>query len=358
MVISGSPALHGEVGRVATAAAVGLVIVQSVEQGSGQWENMAAILVGSDVEVRLPGWRGPVVMVGPAEDLERMWLQASVLGADRVAVLPASAQWLANYLTRLREPTAGAVVVGIVGGCGGAGASTLSILFAAGAAAWGFPVLLVDGDQWGGGLDFAMDAGELPGLRWPDLFNASGPINAEQLASALPKAAGISLLAWAGAPADSPGHLDFRATAAIGEVMQAARSSFGLVVIDVGRSPESLAALGVHCDGFVVVVPSRFQAAAAAARLVRDLPPAPVGLLVRGPFRDGVDSQVVAAAVGIPCIGVMPELRGIADVLDDGHLLGLLKRRKVRHLNAGLLDWLEDRGGSGFAPAQPWRASA
>ncbi|PYI66148.1 hypothetical protein CVV68_15225 [Arthrobacter livingstonensis] len=342
MVISGSPALQGDVGRVSAAAAVGLVIAETVEQSGGRWGDVAAILIGSDVAGGLSGWRGPTVVVGPAEDAGRMWLQASRLGADRVAVLPDSAQWLANYFTRLREPAAGAGVVGIVGGCGGTGASTLAALVAGHAAATGTRVLLVDGDPWGGGLDAVVAADDLPGLRWPDLLHASGAINPEQLAASLPQFAGVSLLSWSAA--DDGGSGDALAAAAAGEVMRAAREAYGLVVVDVGRSTESLSGIGVHCDGFVMLVPGRLRAAAASGRVLQAMPAAPVGLVARGPLRDGVDPQLVAAAVGVPCVGYFPQLKGLEETLDAGRLQDVAKGRKVRRLAGGILGWLEGEG--------------
>lgn len=343
MVISGSPALHGEVGRVSAAAAVGLVIAETVEQCGGRWDGIAAILIGSDVEGGLPGWRGPTVVVGPAGDSGRMWLQASQLSADRVAVLPDSAQWLANYLTRLRDPGSGAGILGVVGGCGGSGASTLAALLAAGAAVRGTRTLLVDGDEWGGGLDVAIAAEGAAGLRWPDLRNASGAINPEQLAASLPQAAGMSLLSWG----PQSGASQVRSPGATGtsEAMHAAREAYGLVVVDLGRSPDSVAALGAHCDSFVVVVPGRLRAAAAAARVLAELPAAPVGLAIRGPMLDGVDAALVAATVGAPPIGEFPRLRRVGDALESGRLRDVARGRRMRALITGVLDWMAMEGG-------------
>ncbi|MCQ9165158.1 MULTISPECIES: septum site-determining protein Ssd [unclassified Arthrobacter] len=336
MVVSGSPALHGEVGRVCAAAAVELVIAETVDQSGGRWADMAAVLIGSDVPGGLPGWRGPTVVVGPAGDAGRMWLQASRLGADRVAVLPDSAQWLANYFTRLREPAAGPGIVGIVGGCGGAGASTLAALVAGQAASRGIRVLLVDGDPWGGNLDAAVAADALPGLRWPDLLHASGAINPEQLAASLPQLAGMSLLSWGGGAEAGGGDR----AAAEAEVMRAARDAYGLVVVDVGRSAGPADGLGMHCDGFVMLVPARLRAAAAAQRVLQALPAAPVGLVVAGPLRNGVDAHMVSDAVGVPLVGHLPRIKGMEEALDAGRLPDLARHRQVRRLAGGVLGWL------------------
>ena len=350
LVISGSSALHGEVARVCAAAAVGLVIAETVEQSGGRWGEVAAVLMGSDVAGGLPGWRGPTVVVGPTGVAARMWRQASRLGADKVAVLPDSAQWLANYFTRLRDPADGAAVVGVVGGCGGAGASTLSALIAGHAASGGRRVLLVDGDPWGGDLDAAMAADSVPGLRWPDLLQASGAINPEQLAASLPQPNGMSLLSWSAA-GDAGGYAGGdggaapgAAAAAEAEVMRAAREAFGLVVVDVGRPAQPALGLGMHCDGFVLLVPGRLRAAAAAQRVLRSLPAAPVGLVVAGPLRDGVDARLVADSVGVPLVGRLPRIRGLEEAFDAGRLPDIARHRKVRRVAGGVLAWLAGDG--------------
>ncbi|RAN72772.1 hypothetical protein B5P43_31755 [Bacillus sp. SRB_336] len=336
MMVSASPALHGEVGRVCAAAAVGLVIAETMEDGGGKWDGVAAVLIGSDVPGGLARWRGPTVVVGRAADAGHMWLQAARLGADRVAVLPDSAQWLANYFTRLRQPAAGAGVVGIIGGCGGAGTSTLAALIAGHEASRGTRVLLVDGDPWGGGLDSAVAAEGLSGLRWPDLLQASGAINPEQLAASLPARDGLSMLSWS----TDGGAGRAAAPGAEAEVMRAARVAYGLVVVDVGRPAGRAPGLGVHCDGFVMIVPGRLRAAAAAERALEALPAAPVGAVVAGPLRDGVDARLVSDALGLPLLGALPRIKGLEEALDAGRLLDMATHRKVRRLVVGILGWL------------------
>lgn len=358
LLLSASTELQGAVGRVSAAAAVDLVVGQGVEQAAARWDDVAAVLidaaavVDAGVEAGLAGWRGPTVMVGFAADSAMMWQQAELLGVDRVAILPDSARWLANYLSCLRSPVSGAGVVGIVGGCGGAGASTLATLVAAGAVKRGVRTLLVDGDPWGGGLGTALSADDVPGLHWPELLRASGAINPEQLAASLPYFAGLALLSWdSSARPDGAGPAGFgqtgpRSQTAVAEVMRAARGAYGLVVVDLGRTPEAFRSLAVHCDGLAVVVPARARSAAATLPVLAALPPKPTVAVVRGPLGEGLDAGMVASAVGLPLIGKMPRLRGAADALETQRLPELLRRRPMRKLVGNVLEWMagEDAG--------------
>lgn len=375
LLLSASAELQGAVGRVSAAASVEL-IVGGLEHAAGRWSDVAAVLIDAHepvdaaVGAGLAAWRGPTAVVGFARDSQRVWQQAERLGADRVAILPDSAPWLANFLGCLRNPTMGAGVVGVVGACGGAGASTLAILLAAEAARRGSRTLLVDGDPWGGGLCTALSARDVPGLRWPELMHASGSINPEQLAAALPQLAGVSLLSWGGPGQNSlagaggspamggqpgvagpatqppgnaaPGPASGRA--AEGEVMRAARGAYGLVVVDVGRNPVALASLARQCSGLLVVVPAQLRAAAAALQMMESLPPMPLGAVVRDPLGEGLDAAMVAAAVDLPLVGRLPRLRGVAEVLEARRLPELLRRRRVGALLGGILGWMSGDG--------------
>lgn len=362
LLLSAAVELQGAVGRVCAAAAIELIVGEALEQVAGRWDDVAAVLLDSavladaSVDAGLAGWRGPTAVVGFASDTAQMWRQAERLGADKVAILPDCAPWLANYLSCLRNPASGAGVVGIVGGCGGAGASTLAVLVAAEAAGRGTRTLLVDGDPWGGGLCTALSGQDTPGLRWPELLRASGAINPEQLASALPQLAGLSLLSWETGQIQEPAPaMSFAATATVentltaapsqprtaaGEVMRAARGAYGLVVVDLGRNPDSFTTLALHCNGVVMVIPAQMRAAAAALNLLDLLPPMPVAAVVRGPIREGLDAMMVASAVGLPLVGRLPQLRGVTEALESQRLPELLRRRPVRTLVANVLEWM------------------
>lgn len=340
LLLSADPELQGAVGRVCAAAAVELVMADNLDHAAGRWEEVSALLLDAKLptlDSGVAGWSGATVIVGFGADAAHVWQRAEQEGADKVAILPDSASWLANYLGCLRNSTPGAGVVGILGASGGAGASTLAVLVAAAAAAQGTRTLLVDGDPLGGGLETALAAAQVPGLRWPDLLHASGTINPEQLAASLPQLASLALLSWSSTPRHDEGPAS---TAAVGEVMRAARAAYGLVVVDLPRTPQALGPLAGHCSGTAFVVPAHARAAAAALALAQLLPPMPMTVAVRGPLGEGLDAAMVAGAVGMPLIGQLPHLRGVTEALEAHRMHDLVRRRKVRTLVANLLGWL------------------
>lgn len=141
-------------------------------------------------------------------------------------------------------------MLGVLGGCGGVGASALATACAVRAAAAGRDVVLVDGNPWGGGLDVMAGLDAEPGLRWADLGGAVGDVDPARLLDALPvSTARVRCLSWG---ADPPG------SASLGPepVLSALRRAAGLVVLDLPRP-----ALGMahqqwweSCDELVLVV--------------------------------------------------------------------------------------------------------
>lgn len=338
LLVTGYDFLQGEVARIVAAAGGQLRVVADVADAAKYWDAAAAVLVGSDVRELPPRRRAPAVLVGLSGEGDSLWHLATALGAERVAVLPDGAAWLAEYLSRSRSPEAGGLVLGITGGCGGAGATTAAIWIAQAAAGLGVRVLLVDGDPWGGGLELALAAEEMPGLRWPDLSDASGSIDPEQLADSLPVAGGFSFLSW-------PGSRDRQApvdAATTGGVLDAARRGYELVVMDIGRGAEPVRMFAWDCDRILVVVPAQLKAAVATARLLHELPPVEAALLIRGKAGAALDAGLIADAVGLPVQGRVPELRGVMAAGESGRLLDVGKRRSVRHFAASVLDLLDD----------------
>lgn len=338
LLVTSSGVLRAEVERIVAAAGAHLRVVPDAVEAARHWEAASAVLVGSDVRELPPRRQTPAVMVGLDGEGDSLWHLAAALGAERVAVLPDAAAWLADHLSRSRSPGPGGLVLGITGGCGGAGATTAAIWIAQAAAGLGVHVLLVDGDPWGGGLELALAAEDNPGLRWPDLAEARGSIDPLQLSDSLPVAGGFSFLSW---PATREQPLPVAAAAAAG-VLDAARRGYELVLLDVGRGAEPLHTVAWDCDRIMMVVPAQLKAAVAAVRLLQELPPVEAALLVRGRPGSALDAALIADAVGLPVQGRIPELRAVAGAMESGRLLDLGKRRNIRNFAASVLDWLGD----------------
>lgn len=336
LLVTASVVLRTEVERIVAAAGAGLRVVSDAVDGGRYWDAASAVLVGSDVRELPPRRRTPAVMVGLDGEGDSLWHLAAALGAERVAVLPDAAAWLADHLSRSRSPGPGGLVLGITGGCGGAGATTAAIWIAQAAAGLGARVLLVDGDPWGGGVELALAAEETPGLRWPDLAEARGSIDPLQLADSLPVAGGFSFLSWP-ATREQAGPVPAAATRG---VLDAARRGYELVVVDVGRGAGPLHTTAWDCDRIMMVVPAQLKAAVAALRLLQELPPVEAGLLVRGRPGAALDASLIADAIGLPVQGRIPELRGVPAAMETGRLLDLGKRRTIRQFGASVFDWL------------------
>jgi cellulose biosynthesis protein BcsQ len=373
LLISDVSAIREAVTQVAAAASLDAVVRPTVGSAMEELATADVILLGEDIREVLPRRLRPTMLVGMSGRSSQLWQRASAVAAERVVLLPEGSQWLAEYLSGLQDPVKGGLVVGVLGGCGGAGASTAAVLLAAHAARSGVLTLLVDGDARGGGLDVTLGAEGATGLRWPDLLQAVGMINAAQLAAALPVVAGFSLLAGgkgtmptlrevSGVPAN--GHApaaegDSSATfgsisAAPGgsrygddggatprsEVLAAARRGYHLVIVDVGRSSADLRTMAA-CDRLVLVTPARSGAVLAATRMVQSLPLPPTYVVVREPLPEGWDGELVARALGLPFGGVLPLIRSLPGTAERGELATLAGHRKARRFGNALLSQLQ-----------------
>ncbi|MET1064155.1 MAG: septum site-determining protein Ssd [Arthrobacter sp.] len=334
LLVTGLELLRGEVERIVAASGGQLRTVGNIREAAQFWDSAAVVLLGSDIHEMPPRGRSPAVLVGLDGDGDRLWQLAAAIGAERVAVLPDAATWLAEYLSRARTPEPGGLVLGIVGGCGGAGASTVAVWLAHAAAREGVRVLLVDGDPWGGGLELALAAEETAGLRWPDLADTSGTIDPRQLADSLPVTGGFPFLSWPGNK-DSHNGVDF---AVVGSVLDAGRRGCELVVVDIGRGPETLRTFAWGCDRIIVVAPALLRAAVATARLLQDLPPVETVLVVRGKSGASLDAELIAESVGLPLAGIVPYVRRAAAVTELGRLLDTGRQRSVRRFAGKVLD--------------------
>jgi len=270
------------------------------------WASASLVLVGLDQAALVAGQvlprRTQVYLV--AEDSEQSdacrW---SVRLGAAVLTLPSGADGLAAAAAGVDGHGAGrGQVVCVVGGSGGAGASTCAAGLAVTAAREGRRVVLVDGDEHGGGLDLVLGAELVGGWRWPRLAGASGLLG--DLRGHLPEVEGVHLLA-VGREAQQPALPAEQLTA----VLTSLTRSHEIVVVDLPRSfsPASRVALRA-ADLTLVVVRADLRGVAAARSVVAELVPActRLAVVVRGGPRRGLDAAAVATALELPVAAVVP----------------------------------------------------
>lgn len=338
LLVTGNVRLQAETERIAAAVGASLRTTMDLSAAFPMWDTARMVLLGSDIRDLPPRRRAPSVLLGLNGEGDSLWHLGAALGAERVAVLPEAAAWLAEHLGSSDDPDPGGLVLGVTGGCGGAGASTAAVWLAQEAAVHGIRTLLVDGDSRGGGLELCLAAEDAPGLRWPDLADASGSIGTGQLSDSLPIAGGFSFLSWPGSR-DRPLDVEPGAVAA---VLDAARRGYELIIVDIGRGTESLGSFAWDCDRILLLAPAQLRAAVAAARLLQELPPVDTALVVRGNAGAALDGPLIAESLGLPLHGLLPELRGTAAAAELGRLLEFGKRKAVRRFAESVLQLLDD----------------
>lgn len=326
LVVTGRDDLAERVERLVGAVGLTAHRVRDVESAGSRWRDVPLVLLDEEAAAAgVPVRRTGTLLVDDGAG-ESIWRRAVEVAAEAVVRLPADEAWLLERLAAAADGDRSAGrVVGVVGGRGGAGASTLAAGLAATAAAGGQDVLLVDADPDGGGLDLLLGAEEEPGLRWEDLHGVRGALRASVLRDGLPAVAGLRLLSFGRDPGRTRVGLE-----AVEAVLEAARRGADLVVVDLPRADDELrSAVLWRLDVLVVVVPAEVRAAAAAALLVARLRARvpDVRLVVRGPAPTGVAADVVAEAVGVPVTLLGPDEPQLAADADHGRVPALDRPR-------------------------------
>jgi secretion/DNA translocation related CpaE-like protein len=348
LVVTADQALADVIRRLAAAAAVEVEVLADPPDVR-VWLGCRLAVVGADcvraVVAQLPR-RGDVVLVSLAGHDPHLWEQAVTLGAEQVAVLPDADAWVVDRLAAGGCSPARARVVGVVGGCGGAGASVFASGLAVTAAERGQQVLLADLDPVGGGLDLMLGVDGVPGLRWPDLAGARGRLPSSSVHDALPRLDGLAVLAWGrGEPVDVP-------AVAVDAVLTSATRTHDLVVLDLPRGGDErlLTAAVRQVHDLLVVVPARLRATAAAAQLVGrwGALAASAGVVVRRSPGDRLSSRAVADAVELPLALEMRDEPRVDTLLDHGEPPALRGRGP---LHRACDQWLSRHAGADEAAA-------
>ncbi|MFF3316569.1 septum site-determining protein Ssd [Streptomyces sp. NPDC003035] len=321
LIVTEDLALLDDLLRLCAAAGADPEVHHTVPEHRASWADAPLVLVGEDAAKRCRGAarRQGVILVGRgAEDREdpEVWRRAVEIGADCVLRLPDAESWLVDRIADAAEGAGKqALTVGVIGGRGGAGASTLACALALAGARTGRRTLLVDGDPLGGGLDVLLGGERAEGRRWPDFAASKGRVAGGALEESLPSVRGLRVLSW------DRGDSVLVPPEAMRSVLAAARRLGGIVVVDLPRRidaavTEALAQL----DLGLLVVPGELRAVAAAQRVASlvGLVLGDLRAVVRGPYAPGLDEQWVADALRLPLAGELPHDPGLLTALDSG----------------------------------------
>ncbi|MFI5763661.1 septum site-determining protein Ssd [Streptomyces sp. NPDC051563] len=282
------------------------------------WESAPLVLVGDDAARRVRGAprRDGVFLVGRDLDDPHVWQRAVEIGAEEVLTLPDAENRLVDRIADVVEGAGRpALTVGVIGGSGGAGASTLACALALRAARAGERTILIDGDPLGGGMDVLLGGEAAEGLRWPDFAASRGRVGAGALAESLPELHALRVLSW------DRGDRVVVPPAAMRSVVAAARRRGGVVVVDLPRRvDEAVAEVLAQLDLVLLVVRGELRAVAAAGRVAAGvrMVARDVRVVVRGPAPGGLDAEAVAGLLGVPLAGEVPVEVGLPGRVAEG----------------------------------------
>lgn len=246
-----------------------------------------------------------LVVVGGDEVPSALWPRALEAGALAALPLPAASEELLTRLTALTRSRAGARTLGVVGGCGGAGASSFAARLAGAARRHG-PAVLLDADPLGGGLDLLVEAAGAQGLDWSQTL-ALGADDGEALRSGMPRVDELHLLVAGDGPGPDEEDLP--------RVLGALSPLDGTVVVDIAAALVPCAL--EHLDELLLVVPAADHAVRAASRRLRawSAPSGLVSLVVRR--GGGLTPAEVAEDLALPLAGHFRDSsRGTVPLLD------------------------------------------
>ena len=173
LLVTSDPDLLDDLLRLCAAAGVEARVAGDLGSARAQWADAPLVVLDDELTpfAMYSGLsrRGDLVLVGRDLGDEETWHRAEVMGAESVVHLPGAESWLVDRLAAACRPAGSARTVAVVGGRGGAGATSRACALAVTAAEQGLVTLLLDADPLGGGVDLAVGFEDVPGLRWPDI---------------------------------------------------------------------------------------------------------------------------------------------------------------------------------------------
>ncbi|WTQ59127.1 septum formation initiator [Streptomyces sp. NBC_00158] len=324
LIITEDPLLLDDLLRLCAAAGAEPHVRHAVPERGGAgtegtgWDCAPLVLVGDDAARRVRGAprRDGVFLVGRDLDDPFVWQRAVEIGAQEVLRLPDAEGVLVDRIADVAEGAGRpALAVGVIGGSGGAGASTLACALALRAAKGGERTILIDADPLGGGMDVLLGGEGAEGLRWPDFAASRGRVGAGALEESLPELHALRVLSW------DRGERVVVPPAAMRSVVAAARRRGGVVVVDLPRRvDEAVAEALAQLDLVLLVVPGELRSVAAAGRVAAGvrMVARDVRVVVRGRCPDGLDAEAVAGLLGAPLAGEVPGEVGLPGRVAEG----------------------------------------
>ncbi|POX41939.1 septum formation initiator [Streptomyces sp. Ru73] len=315
LIITEDENLLDDLLRLCAAAGTLPAVAHGGSAGTAGWGSAPLVIVGEDCVHRLRGLarRPGVVLIGQHPDETEVWQQAVDIGAERVLGLPDGESWLVDRIADAVEGDGRpALTVGVLGGRGGAGASTLACALAVTAARQGHRTILIDADPLGGGLDVLLGGEREKGLRWPAFAESRGRVGGGALAESLPRLHALRVLSW------DRGDSVTIPPEAMRAVMSAARRRGGVVVVDLPRGFDGAVAEALmQIDVGLLLVPAELRATVAARRvaasarsLLHDL-----RVVTRETPGPGLPDAEPARLLSLPPVGTLPWDPQLADAL-------------------------------------------
>lgn len=326
-MVTADEALLDDLLRLVAASGAQADVSGEIGHVRARWRLAPVVLLGADLlpaaaRAGLPR-RDDTLVLSHVEPEPYTWSLAVEVGASKVLTLPDAEAVVADAIADAAEDGVPGLLVGVIGGRGGAGASTLTCALGVTAARSGRAVLVVDADPLGGGFDLLLGVDQDDGRRWPDLRGASGRLAWPTLRQALPSAHGVSVLSHQRGSAAEPGVDTMLA------VTRSARRAGGLVLVDLprwlGAAP---AAVVGSADRVLLVVPADLRSCAAAGRVadaVCALTPL-VQLVVRVWRGCPLSVESVVQTLQLPLAAVLRADAAAARSVDDGVPAGVRGR--------------------------------
>ncbi|MGC3954664.1 MAG: septum site-determining protein [Propionicimonas sp.] len=335
LVVAGPGETQEAVLAAATTQELTARTVTSTAELADGWREAGAVFIADEFAPAVAGHALPpreqVFLVGADEAALTRW--SAPLGA-RVIGLPAGRAWLGVVLGGGGPAATRTPVVAVLGGAGGAGASTLAGSLACLAARGAGSSALVDADLVGGGIDLLLGAERAEGWRWPRLTGAEGHVG--DLRSYLPVVDGVSLVSMARGPTvDLAGD-------PLAAILGSLRRSHDLVVLDPGRSLATAAREALRLASRVLlVVPGGVRAVAAARELIRALQLEEAEVVLRRGVQ-GLGASAVSDALELPVVAELPDDKRLPLAAERG-LSPLKAGRRYRAACQRLLAQLDRR---------------